>query len=124
MGIKLLEKRRERGLLSIDMEGELTYLNCNFAKGEVRNLLTPEVEIVLLGLKGVPFMDSAGIWVIVSLLREMYERGGELALAELQPNVAKVLSITNLDQVLSIYPLREQAEHGILESKSLKGASD
>ncbi|HHV71846.1 MAG TPA: STAS domain-containing protein [Clostridia bacterium] len=110
MNVEITEKRRENGLLSIFLEGEITYVNSNGVKNQIRSLMDEEIKMLVLDLGGVPFMDSAGIGVIVSLLKEMHVRGGKIALAGIQPNVGKVFWITKLDKVLPIYETREEAE--------------
>jgi anti-anti-sigma factor len=48
------------------------------------------------------FADSASIRVLVLTARALKERGGNLVLAYPQPPVARVLSLTGADQLLTI----------------------
>jgi anti-sigma B factor antagonist len=55
-------------------------------------------------MSGVEFCDSTGMNVLLSCLRQVRERGGELELAAPRPAVMKILQVTALDSVFTIIP--------------------
>jgi anti-sigma B factor antagonist len=57
---------------------------------------------VIIDLSGVEFCDSTGMNVLLSCLRQVQERGGELELAAPRPAVRKILQVTGLDSVFTI----------------------
>jgi anti-sigma B factor antagonist len=57
---------------------------------------------VIIDLSGVEFCDSTGMNVLLSCLRQIQERGGELELAAPRPAVRKILQVTGLDSVFTI----------------------
>ena len=57
---------------------------------------------VIIDLSGVEFCDSTGMNVLLSCLRQVQERGGELALAAPRPAIKKILQVTGLDSVFTI----------------------
>ena len=58
---------------------------------------------VALDLSGVSFMDSAGIRVLNTALRDAAERGRTLTVgAEMQPIVVQVLELTGMMQLLTL----------------------
>ena len=57
---------------------------------------------VTVDMSGVEFCDSTGMNVLLSCLREVRERGGELELAAPRPPVMKILQVTGLDSVFTI----------------------
>ena len=59
---------------------------------------------VIIDLSGVEFCDSTGMNVLLSCLRQVRERGGELELAAPRPAVTKILQVTALDSVFTIVP--------------------
>jgi anti-sigma B factor antagonist len=63
----------------------------------------PAVRVVV-DMSGVEFCDSTGMNVLLSCLRQVRERGGELELAAPRPAVMKILQVTGLDSVFTIVP--------------------
>jgi anti-sigma B factor antagonist len=59
---------------------------------------------VIVDMSGVEFCDSTGMNVLLSCLRQVRERGGELELAAPRPAVMKILQVTGLDSVFTIVP--------------------
>jgi anti-sigma B factor antagonist len=57
---------------------------------------------VVVDMSGVDFCDSTGMNVLLSCLRQVRERGGELELAAPRPAVKKILQVTGLDTVFTI----------------------
>ena len=64
---------------------------------------TPAARVVI-DMSGVEFCDSTGMNVLLSALRQVRERGGELELAAPRPAVMKILQVTGLDTVFTISP--------------------
>jgi anti-sigma B factor antagonist len=57
---------------------------------------------VLIDMAGVEFCDSTGMNVLLSCLRRVRERGGELEIASPKPAVRKILQVTGLDSVFTL----------------------
>ena len=57
---------------------------------------------VVIDMSGVEFCDSTGMNVLLSGLRQVRERGGELELAAPRPAVRKILQVTGLDAVFTV----------------------
>jgi anti-sigma B factor antagonist len=64
---------------------------------------------IIVDLAGLEFVDSCGLGVLVRVLRWTWECGGDLSLAAPQQQVRRVLEITGLNDVFSVYPSVEQA---------------
>ncbi|MDO9486235.1 MAG: STAS domain-containing protein [Actinomycetota bacterium] len=63
---------------------------------------TPPDQLVI-DATSVPFMDSTGLGVLVKAVMRAREEGGGVALVGVTSRVHKVLSITGIDEHLSIY---------------------
>jgi anti-anti-sigma factor len=55
-----------------------------------------------IGIAGLRFADSASIRALVLAARTLKERGGSLVLLRPQPPVARMLTLTGADQVITI----------------------
>jgi anti-anti-sigma factor len=83
--------------------------------GELDLATAPEAETAIVGpvtggrhaivdLRGLEFMDSTGVRVLVAAHRAAAEHGGRLSLVRPQPEspVSRVLAISGLDTVLDL----------------------
>lgn len=61
-----------------------------------------DVSLLVLDLSQVEFMDSSGIGVLVSLLKNMRTAGGDVVLLEPQGSVRMLLDLTRLSAVFTI----------------------
>jgi anti-sigma B factor antagonist len=71
----------------------------------------PEGSTVVVDLSGVTFLDSTGLGVLVAALKRVREGEGEgdLRLVVSRPQVTKVLEVTGLASVFSIFPTLDAA---------------
>ncbi|MBL7154149.1 MAG: STAS domain-containing protein [Phycisphaerae bacterium] len=73
----------------------------------LRELLEPAIEKnqdgrMLLNFVNVKFMTSAMLGLLIRVHKKVSERGGKLALCNVDPGIRKVFEITQLTKVLDI----------------------
>ncbi len=66
-------------------------------------------QIVVLCLDRVQFVDSSGLGAILSVLRALSSKGGDLCVSDVTPSVAALLRMVRLDQILQVFATREEA---------------
>lgn len=81
-------------------------------KQDMLKLFDARLSRIIVNLKNVQFMDSSGLTAIVSLLKHLGERGGELVLCHTHPSILNLLRITKLDRVFTIHPTEQSALSG------------
>lgn len=59
--------------------------------------------VLVIDLSGVDFVDSTGLGVLVSALKQVREAGGRLDVVVTSPRVLKVLALTGLDVVIPLH---------------------
>jgi anti-sigma B factor antagonist len=69
----------------------------------------PAIHNVVVDLSGVDFLDSAGLGLLVALLKRVSERGGDLKIAGLQKKVRMVFEITRAFKVFEIFETTQEA---------------
>ncbi len=74
---------------------------------------------VIVDLAGLEYIGSAGLGVLVRVLKWTRAKGGDLPLAGPQGAVRKVLTASGLIGVFSVYLSVEQAVHGAEEARRL-----
>lgn len=67
------------------------------------------LQLIVLDLSAVDFMDSAGLGVLVELLKHMSERNGDVHLACLQKQARIVFEITRAYKIFDIFDTVETA---------------
>ena len=79
--------------------------------GRVDTVTSPELAAalklgdatcVVIDLKDVPYMSSAGIRILLTAYKTMHGKGGELLLANVQATVREVLDITGFSDIFNI----------------------
>jgi anti-sigma B factor antagonist len=85
--------------------GPLTLSNL-FAFQEV---LRQQSGTTILDLTGVPYMDSAGLGVLVNSYVSHQQRGQRLVLAGVNERVRELFKLTKVDSVLEVVPNLEAA---------------
>lgn len=80
---------------------------------ELRQRLRDQADgaFVIVDLTDVTFLDSTGLGVLVAALKRVRESssGGELHLVVSRPQVTKVLEVTGLSSVFSIFGTLDEA---------------
>jgi anti-sigma B factor antagonist len=89
--------------------------------GEIHVSTAPEFSIrlneaidkgktaVVLDLRGVEFIDSTGLSVLLNGLRRVTRAHGRMALVCANPTVLRLFEITRLDTTFDIVPTRDEA---------------
>jgi anti-sigma B factor antagonist len=67
---------------------------------------------VIVDLAGLEFIDCCGLGVLVRVLKWTRASGGDMILADPQQHVLRILRLTGLTGVFSVYPSVEQAAYG------------
>jgi anti-sigma B factor antagonist len=67
------------------------------------------MNLIVMDLGAVDFIDSAGLGVLIELLKRLSERGGDVRLACLQKQARIVFEITRAYKIFAIYDSVEAA---------------
>jgi anti-anti-sigma factor len=94
----------ERGYVIAALRGELDIASAPTLREQLLDLLRPGASRLIIDLSAVSYADASGLAVLVGTGRRAGLLGGHLRLAAPSPEVARVLSITGLNQQLDIFP--------------------
>ena len=104
------EPSRVEGVTVFRLKGPFT-LSTMFAFQA--GLRDPELKGTIIDLTGVPYMDSAGLGVLLGQFAHAQRHGHKFALAGITPRVLTIFEITHTDQVLPIFASQADAESSI-----------
>ena len=93
---------RDGGAALMRISGELDVAAAPELRRHLIDLVDEDVRQVTMDLAAVSFIDSSGLSVLVSCLKRLRERGGNLALRSPTANTMKVFEITGLTEIFAI----------------------
>src|SRR5215469_12366741 len=99
-----VSSRSQAGHVIVTTAGEIDLYTAPKLQADLAAIIddaAPAARFVI-DMSGVEFCDSTGMNVLLSCLRQVRRRGGDLELAAPRPPVQKILSVTGLDTVFSI----------------------
>ena len=103
-------QRQEGDVTVLDVAGKITIGVGDVAvRDAVHVALGGGARSILLNLKGVTTIDSAGVGELVSAYTTVTNRGGKLKLLNLPPKVNDILQITQLITVFEVYDDEREA---------------
>lgn len=85
-----------------------------YSTGELKKFMIDlisrtEKSTLVIDMSNVPYVDSAGLGMLVSILRESKSAGKSLVLASMKPNVKRIFELTRLDKVFTITDTVQEA---------------
>jgi anti-sigma B factor antagonist len=105
-----ITERNEDGVTILDVSGKITIGVGDVAvRDAVNTALGAGKKNILLNLKGVTTIDSAGVGELVSAFTTVTNRGGKLKLVNLPSKVNDILQITQLITVFDVHDDEQEA---------------
>jgi anti-sigma B factor antagonist len=84
----------------IALKGEVDLAAVGDVERRVRAALDSSPELLVLDLRGVEFMDSSGLRLVLRIDREQRDRNGRLIVVRGGRRVARVMELTGADRQL------------------------
>lgn len=97
-----LSVRHEGESAVVVLQGELDLYSAAELRELLINLGSAGHHDIVLDLRDLTFIDSAGLGVLVGALRRARTEGGNLALVSPRPSVKKVLDVGGLSAVFDV----------------------
>ncbi len=104
--------------LWVEPEEDISFYNAGSIKQRICDSIFPGDRTVILSLSKVSFMDSAGLSILISLLKRLEAQGGHLILDHPQMGVQKFLEMTRLDQLIEIRKTTEPTTGSWADARS------
>ena len=110
MELTVETRQTQPGMVTMTLRGPLDGETHQTLDREIHRLLTESVHVIVLDMAGVEYISSAGVGALAGAKTSITRKGRELALTNLQPQVAKVLEIMRLVPVLGVFKDREELD--------------
>lgn len=98
-----LNSHDQSGHTVLEVAGEVDVYTAPTLRDRITDLLDAGQRRLVVNLATVEFIDSTGLGVLVGALNRAKDLGGRLDLVCPQERVLKLLRITGLDEVFSVY---------------------
>ena len=100
-----IQQREKEGITILDLKGKIVLGPEDLSLRErLLSLLDKGIRNVVLDLKGVTHIDSAGVGTLVLCTEKFRAADGRLVLVDLSAEQASAANILKLDSELDIYP--------------------
>ncbi|MBZ5507976.1 MAG: STAS domain-containing protein [Acidobacteriia bacterium] len=100
---------------------ELDASNVGEFKRDITPLLQSETKLVL-DLSQLRFIDSSGLGAMLSCLRQLSAKGGDLKLCGMSKQVRALFELVRMHRIFDIYPAREGAIHAFQAASEVQHA--
>jgi anti-sigma B factor antagonist len=93
----------------VELSGEVDLYTAPRFKEDLVGLIESGVEAIVIDLSRVTFIDSTALGVIIGGVKRLRERDGRLVIVAGSRPVVRILDITGLDKVLTVFDTRDEA---------------
>lgn len=104
-----IDLRPVEAAVVVELDGELDLASAPDLRARLLELVNKRPELVVLDLSKLSFVDSTGISLFVVAHQRFAESGIPFRLAGATPAVRRLLEITKLDELFSLYDAPDAA---------------
>jgi stage II sporulation protein AA (anti-sigma F factor antagonist) len=109
-----IESRVADGVLFVRLHGELDH----HAAEKIRDNIEQALENIryrglALSFRGIDFMDSSGLGLILGRYRSVTQHGGRMSLCEVSPPLLKLFELSGLLKIMSVHHSEDEAIHAV-----------
>ena len=101
--------RESYDVLVVDVDGKLDTSTSGYAYDEMVRLAKSGRKKIVANLKGLEYVSSAGLRVLLTAAKLLQTEGGQLKFCEPRESVKQALSISGFNSLLSVYASEGEA---------------
>ena len=98
----------------VQPSGMLDGIKANQLRSEISNIVSNGVDIVLIDLEDVKFIDSSGLGALVSAMKMVKTAGGKLFICSLNEQVKIIFELTRMDRIFEHFADRDEFNRQVL----------
>jgi anti-sigma B factor antagonist len=107
--VKFHQDETDSGILIFTPDSQIDSYEGSPVLDELLKAIDVGVRQVIVDCSALGYMSSVGLTTLIRLHKRAAERGGQVKLANVGRALARLLTITRLDQVFPSYPSVEEA---------------
>jgi len=98
-----IEFEQGRRALIVRLKGELDHHTADVVKARMEEAIAKEdTRHVILSLRGLSFMDSSGLGVILGRYKQITGKGGKMVVCDVTQPVYRLFELSGLFKIVSI----------------------
>jgi anti-sigma B factor antagonist len=97
------------GIAVVAHTGEIDLYNSPEFKQELLRVIADGASLVVVDLTGTTFIDSTALGVIIRGVERLKQQDGRLVVVCADPNIVKIIEVTGLNRIFSVYGSRDEA---------------
>ena len=97
-----LRTEQDQGAPRLVVSGELDLASAEQLDAQLKQLESPEPDVIVLDLRELEFMDSTGLRTVIAADSRARERGARLVVVRAPEEVDRVFRLTRMDQHLEL----------------------
>lgn len=99
-----LQVKHDRDVLIIRLAGELDHHTAEQVRRAIESEFSKGIyEHLVFNMADLDFMDSSGLGVILGRYKMVSERGGKMTLCNMRPSIHRLMEMSGMFRILSIY---------------------
>jgi anti-anti-sigma factor len=95
----------------LTVSGRLDASTVNILERSLLRALLSGAKVIVIDMGEVTYISSSGLRVLLTARRQARERGGDVVLCALSPNVRDVLDMVGFTVLFSIFGSLDEAKH-------------
>jgi anti-anti-sigma factor len=99
-----MKTKEQSGVTIVSITGSIDTLTAPGATEFLNDLIAGGKTRLVADFGGVDYTSSAGLRVLLAAVKEARSRGGDLYLAQIRPDVQKVLALSGFTSILKVFP--------------------
>ncbi|MGM1046033.1 anti-anti-sigma regulatory factor, SpoIIAA [Paenibacillus uliginis N3/975] len=109
-----VEMEHQRHVLIVRLSGELDHHTADHVRMQLDEAIQRrQTEHLVFSLKDLEFMDSSGLGVILGRYKFIKQKGGKMALCDVNAPVYRLLEMSGLFKIMPIYENESTALSGL-----------
>lgn len=97
-----IEINKKDGITFIKPLDSIEAMNSNEFKRKMIDVINQDNHSIVLNFANVPFIDSCGLGNLISILKLLSMKNGNIVICQARNEIIKLFNLTNLDQVFSL----------------------
>jgi len=105
-----ITSRKKKGILVVSLEGELDHHTAEQVREYIdKKLEDPTIKNIIMDIKGLNFMDSSGIGVLIGRYKIISKRGGKVGLVNINSHIDRIFQMSGIYKIVRVYDQLDQA---------------
>ncbi|SFU98604.1 anti-sigma F factor antagonist [Alicyclobacillus macrosporangiidus] len=111
-----IETNVKDGILVVRLRGDLDHHAVESIRDQIEAALEEtHYRGLVLSFRGIEFMDSSGLGLILGRYRTLSQRGGRMAICEITAPLRRIFEMSGLLKILPVYDREDGAIRAVKE---------